>query len=95
MSEQLPASEIIFSDTTTDGRLTITVWRDNTPRTDLMKEAGIEAMGILRIYKNYNYYLEHEERVPLSHSSVHGSGPTAEETDYWTSLVDKYLLEEE
>jgi hypothetical protein len=46
MTEKMPESRLIFSDTTSGGLLTMTVWLDYDPQTDLMRENGVEAMGI-------------------------------------------------
>lgn len=93
MSERLPESSLIIQDTTNDGLLTLTVWRDITPQTELMKESGIEAMGTLRIYNNVSATLEREERVPLSHGAVYGPGPTEEEVVYWEKLINQFYAD--
>ena|SRR3972149_7402945 len=89
--EHLPESGVVFQDTSVDRSLTITVWLDPGPQTDLMKESGIKAMGMLRIYRNQSTELIHQERVSLSNSTDFGPGPTDDEVEYWSDLVSRYL----
>jgi hypothetical protein len=93
MTEKLPGSRLIFSDTTKDGLLTMTVWLDPAAQTDLMRENGIEAMGILTVYYNKSLLLAHEERVPLSESAVYGSGPTEQDTQIWDQVIERFYTD--
>lgn len=90
--EPLPESEVIFQDTSTDGTLAVTIWRDPTPVTELMIETKVAAMGILRIYSLDSLELLHEERIPLSESCTYGPGPLAEEVAYWSELIERYKI---
>lgn len=92
--QPLPESEVIFQDTSKDGSVAITIWRDHVLLTDLMIEAGAAAMGILRIYDLSSLELLHEERIFLSQASILGSGPTEEEVEYWSNLVASYITGE-
>lgn len=92
--ENLPESEVVFQDTSTDGSLAITIWRDQAQMTELMIENGVAAMGIVRIYSLSSFELLHAERIALSESAVLGPGPLAEEVDYWCELIERYKPQE-
>ena len=92
--ENLPESEVLFQDTSKDGSLAITIWRDHGHMTELMIENGVAAMGIVRIYSLGSFELLHEERIALSESSILGPGPLAEEVDYWSELIERYKPQE-
>ena len=93
MTEKLPESRLIFSDTTKDGMLTMTVWLDDDAQTDLMRENGIEAMGTLTVYNNLSMLLAHQERVPLSASTVYGPGPTEEDSKHWFDVIEQFYTD--
>lgn len=94
MTEKLPQSRLIFSDTTTDGFLTLTVWYDPTlEQTDLMRKQGIEYMGIIRIYNNKGQVLAHEERIPLSRETLDGPAPSEMDMEYWDKLVNQFYAD--
>ena len=93
MSEKLPKSRLIYSDITNDGLLTLTVWLDPSPQTDLMRENGVAAMGNLTVYNNESLMLAHEERVPLSESAVYGPGPTEQDTKIWHRIIGQFYTD--
>jgi hypothetical protein len=84
----LPENDVVFQDISTDGLLTITVWRDSEPETGLMRELG--GMGTVRVYDSHSGELYHEERMVLSPSSIFGPGPTGEEAERWSNIVSMF-----
>lgn len=80
--ESLPESQLIFRETSVDGSVTVTVWRDAEPITEVMKHIG--AMGILTVSSTRNNTIYAQERLPLSPSAIFGPGPTEKEIRRWT-----------
>lgn len=94
MTEKLPESRLIYTDSTKDGFLTITVWHDPAlQQTDLMREYDVEHMGILTIYNNKSLMLAHEERIPLSRETLDGPGPSEMDMEYWNKLVNQFYTD--
>ncbi|MBA3757923.1 hypothetical protein H0X09_03650 [Candidatus Saccharibacteria bacterium] len=89
--EDLPPSRVIFQDTSVDESLALTVWLDNEPETDLMKELG--AMGTVRVYDIQSGELYHQERMPLSRSAVYGPGPNDDEVERWSNIISLFTDE--
>lgn len=88
--ESLPLweSRVVFQDTTVDGLLTVTVWRDDEPETELMRELG--SMGTLRIYDSRTGELYHEERLALSAATLYGRGPSNEDMQRWLNILKAF-----
>lgn len=84
----LPPNEVVFQDTSTDGRLTIAVWWDAEPETELMRELG--AMGTVRVYDSYSGELYHEERMALSPGAIFGPGPNDSEVERWANIISLF-----
>ncbi len=84
-SDNKPVGEVVFQDTSSDGSLTIAVWREPEEKTDLMRELG--GMGFLRVYDSHTGELYHHERLALSPSAIFGPGPTADEAEHWSNII--------
>lgn len=83
-----PSGEVVFQDISTDGSLTITVWREGSGADFIAQEFG--DMGIIRVYDSYTGQLYHEERVALSRSAIFGPGPNDQEVDRWSNIISMF-----
>jgi hypothetical protein len=79
---------VVFTDTTKDGKLTMTVWRDDEPDNKITQDLG--SMGTIRIYDSYTTELKHEERITLSRATLYGPGPVLEDVKRWLDILSEF-----
>ncbi|HET9850730.1 MAG TPA: hypothetical protein VFP35_03885 [Candidatus Saccharimonadales bacterium] len=85
-----PVPELVFQETSLDESLLLTVWYD----ADRYPAGSTPAVGNLNIYDINSGQLLHAEEVSLSHPDLRRPGPSDEEMEYWSSLVDKFLVQD-
>jgi len=81
--EDIPESEVLLQDTSIDGRLGITIWRDATPQTEWMRLRNIGSMGIVRFFDIRDGASIFERRLPLIEKFGSSVGLTEGEANYW------------